>query len=642
MLVYIFIVFTALLYSQEVWPQDEGIEEIIVRSTRVRRSYDNQVTRVEILGAEELNEKSSMKPGDIRMLLNESTGIHVQQTSASSFNSSIRIQGLDGKYTQILRDNMPLFGGYSGGLGLLQVAPLDLQQVEIIKGSSSTLHGGGAIAGMINLISKEPSPEPEASILLNSTSAGGFDVSGFFSNKAEVVGATLFTSYNSSEAYDPAGNGLSAIPEYERWTVNPRLFFEGKNSETNLGLNAVKEERIGGSLDYIRGHRLPLEYFEKNETTRVSSQFEHVHQLSSGNELTILNSVSSFKRNLGTTGSNFSGTQLSSFSEAHVLGVKDNFEWALGLNFLTEDFDQKNRAPGFNHDLNKHTFGIFSQITRSLTDQISLEAGMRLDNTSLYGTLAIPHISLLYNLSDQTTFRIGGGSGYKEPTVFTEESESRQFRNISALEYDLLRPERSSGLNADLNHIFELSNGASINLNVLLFYTKVKDPLHLEASGLNQYSFSQSYDYLDTQGSEINVAWRRDNFKLFLGYTRTDVKQHDLKGVEDYPLVPRDRLNTILVYEREDDIRIGLEAYYYGEQGLKNNSRSRTFWIYGLMIEKTFKPDWSLFLNFENFSDTRQSRYESIFTGTLANPLFEDIYAPLDGFVVNGGIKLTF
>ena len=187
MLVYIFIVFTALLYSQEVWPQDEGIEEIIVRSTRVRRSYDNQVTRVEILGAEELNEKSSMKPGDIRMLLNESTGIHVQQTSASSFNSSIRIQGLDGKYTQILRDNMPLFGGYSGGLGLLQVAPLDLQQVEIIKGSSSTLHGGGAIAGMINLISKEPSPEPEASILLNSTSAGGFDVSGFFSNKAEVV-----------------------------------------------------------------------------------------------------------------------------------------------------------------------------------------------------------------------------------------------------------------------------------------------------------------------------------------------------------------------------------------------------------------------------------------------------------------------
>ena len=635
-------VFIALLYPEKLLPQDQEIEEIIVKSTRVRRSFDNQVSRVQILGAEELNEKSSMRPGEIRMLLNESTGIHVQQTSASSFNSTIRIQGLDGKYTQILRDSMPLFGGYSGGLGLLQVAPLDLQQVEIIKGSSSTLHGGGAIAGMINLISKVPSSEPEASILLNSTSAGGFDVSGFFSNKGEALGGTLLTSYNSSEAYDLADSGLSAIPEYERWTVNPRLFFEGQNSVTRIGLNGVKEERIGGSLNYIDGRRLPLEYFEKNDTTRVSSQFEHVRQLSSGSEITILNSVSSFKRSLGTPGSNFSGTQLSSFSEAHILGSNHNFEWALGANFLTEDFDQENRVPGFNHDLNKRTFGIFSQATRSLTEEIALEVGMRVDNTSLYGTLAIPHISLIYNLSAQTTFRIGGGAGYKEPTVFTEESESRQFRNILSLDYDLIRPERSSGVNADLNHVFEFSNGASVNLNVLLFYTKVNDPLHLEAQGLNQFSFSQAYDYLDTRGSEINMAWRRDNFKLFLGYTHTDVNQHDLKGAQDYPLVPRDRLNTVLVYEREDDIRIGLEAYYYGEQGLRSKSRSRDFWIFGLMIEKMFKRDWSFFLNFENFSDTRQSRYEPIFTGTLANPLFGDIYAPVDGFVVNGGIKLTF
>src|SRR3546814_7816009 len=85
-----------------------------------------------------------MKPGDIRMLLAESTGIQTQQTSATSGNSSIRIQGLDGKYTQMIRDGFPLYSGFSGGLGLLQIAPLDLQQVEVIKGSSSTLYGGGA------------------------------------------------------------------------------------------------------------------------------------------------------------------------------------------------------------------------------------------------------------------------------------------------------------------------------------------------------------------------------------------------------------------------------------------------------------------------------------------------------------------
>lgn len=96
-----------------------------------------------------------MKPGDIRMLLNESTGIITQQTSATSGNASIRIQGLDGRYTQILKMDSR-FAGAASGLGLLQTPPLDLKQVEIIKGSTSTLYGGGAIAGLINLISKLP------------------------------------------------------------------------------------------------------------------------------------------------------------------------------------------------------------------------------------------------------------------------------------------------------------------------------------------------------------------------------------------------------------------------------------------------------------------------------------------------------
>jgi len=128
-----FSLFAALLIvivfppSESLAQHDEELEEIIVVSTRTRRSFENQPTRVEILGGEEISEKANMKPGDIRMLLNESTGIYVQQTSATSFNSSIRIQGLDGKYTQILSDGMPLYGGYSGGLSLLQIAPLDLQ-----------------------------------------------------------------------------------------------------------------------------------------------------------------------------------------------------------------------------------------------------------------------------------------------------------------------------------------------------------------------------------------------------------------------------------------------------------------------------------------------------------------------------------
>ena len=106
------------------------------------------------------------------------------------------------------------------------------------------------------------------------------------------------------------------------------------------------------------------------------------------------------------------------------------------------------------------------------------------------------------------------------------------------------------------------------------------------------------------------------------------------------PLMPKERVNNILVYEREGDFRIGLEAYYYGQQILTDGTKTRDFWIYGLMMEKIFSKDFSLFLNFENFSDTRQTKFNPIYTGSIADPIFSDIYAPLDGFVVNGGFKI--
>ncbi len=204
--------------------QDEEIlEEVIISSTRGTRSIQNIPTRVEFISSEELGEKGSMKPGDIRMLLNESTGIITQQTSATSGNAAIRIQGLDGRYTQILKDGFPVFAGAASGLGLLQTPPLDLKQVEIIKGSTSTLYGGGAIAGLINLISKTPEEKRDLSLHLNGTSGKGLDVSGFYGQRFNKVGTTIFASYNRNWVYDPSDTGFTAIPQFDRYVFNPML-----------------------------------------------------------------------------------------------------------------------------------------------------------------------------------------------------------------------------------------------------------------------------------------------------------------------------------------------------------------------------------------------------------------------------------
>jgi len=166
---------------------EEHEDEVVVTATRTSRTIRDIPTRVETISGEELTEKGNMKPGDIRMMLNESTGIQTQQTSATSYNSSIRIQGLDGRYTQILRDGFPLYAGFSAGLSLIQIAPLDLKQVEVIKGSSSTLYGGGAIAGLVNLVSKTPTSKRELSFIANGTSAKGLDLVAFTASVSNTL-----------------------------------------------------------------------------------------------------------------------------------------------------------------------------------------------------------------------------------------------------------------------------------------------------------------------------------------------------------------------------------------------------------------------------------------------------------------------
>ena len=111
--------------------------------------------RVEVLAREEIEEKMLMTPGDIVMMLNEMGGMRVQATSPSLGAASVRIQGMRGRYTRFLSDGLPLFGEV-GGLGLLQIPPMDLGQVEVIKGVASALYGAGAMGGVVNLISRRP------------------------------------------------------------------------------------------------------------------------------------------------------------------------------------------------------------------------------------------------------------------------------------------------------------------------------------------------------------------------------------------------------------------------------------------------------------------------------------------------------
>jgi outer membrane receptor for ferrienterochelin and colicins len=618
--------------------EHEEEEEVVVTATRISRTIANIPTRVEVISGEELTEKANMKPGDIRMLLSESTGIQTQQTSATSFNAGIRIQGLDGRYTQLLRDGYPLYAGFSGGLSILQIPPLDLRQVEVIKGSSSTLYGGGAIAGLVNLVSKTPGEERDLNFLANGTSARGLDLSGFYSERYGKLGLTVFGSYNSNAPFDPADIGLTAIPKFERYTINPRLFIYGKKTTADVGITYITEDRTGGSMNYIKENGSG--FFEKNNTDRIVTQLGISHKINEHSRLQFKNSYSRFDRLVTIPGYAFDALQQSSFSELTWNRKGKKADWVIGVNFLTDDLADNSQTSDPKRDYHYNTYGLFIQNAWSVCDVFTLESGLRGDYVNEYGFEILPRVSAMIRVTPKITTRIGGGFGYKTPTIFTEEAERNQFQNILPIDIDNSKNERSVGGNWDINYRTSIGE-LGISLNHLFFYTKLNHPLVLVGAPAGKFQFRNSTGHLDTRGTETNLRLIYGDFKLFFGYTYTDANTHFDDVKEWLPLTARHRLNNVLMFEKEDNIKIGLEAYYFSRQRLSDGSFGKSYWITGFMVEKIWEH-FSLYINFENFTNTRQSKFDTIYTGTIDNPVFKDIYAPVEGFVVNGGIKIRF
>ncbi len=623
-------------------PKPHEGEEIYVTALRGRRTIEDTPTRIEAIAAEELDEKASMKPGDIRMQLNESTGIQVQQTSAASANANFRIQGLDGRYTQLLRDGFPLYSGFAGGLSIMQIAPLDLKQIEIIKGSASTLYGGGAIAGVVNLVSKAPEEQREFSMLLNGTSARGYDISAYSAQKRERLGYTLFASGNGQTAYDANDDNFSDIPDISRFTVNPKVFYyHDDGSVASLGLNASVEKRLGGDMDVIKhGSDTVHTYFEKNQSQRFSAQLQIEKILNKNSRFTIKQSAHYFGRTIELQDYRFKGYQTGYYSEFSYTRTADHQEWIVGFNLWTDQFNDRHRGPN-SLDQISTTAGAFVQNNWSLNDKLKLEPGIRADYEMDYGFFFLPRISLLYKMNPSLSTRLGLGLGYKTPNIFTEESEQAAFRYVRPIDANKAKAEKSVGINWDINYAGIVSDRWSLSVNQLFFYTRLNKPFMLNSDSALQgvYVYDNTNGYTDSKGFETNVKLGIEEIKLFAGYTLIDIQHHSAHSPKTIPLTAKHRIGLILIYEKEGKFRVGYEAYYTGKQKVSDGSHTRDYWVQGVMVERKWNRI-GLFINFENLFDTRQSRFESMYSGPPQTPLFKEIYAPTDGFVINGGIKV--
>jgi outer membrane receptor for ferrienterochelin and colicins len=603
-------------------------EEVIVRSTRSDKRVQDEALRVEVLGREEIEEKLLMTPGDIAMLLSETTGLRVQVTSPGLGGASLRIQGLRGRYTQLLSDGLPLYGGQSGSIGLLQIPPMDLGQVEVIKGVASSLFGSSALGGVVNLISRRPADRHEREVLFNQTSLGGTDAVWWSSGPiAAHWKYSLVANADRQIKQDKDGDGWADVPEFQRISARPRLQWDnGAGRSVLLTAGGMAENRGGGST-----------FVEGLKTRRADAGVVSRWLIGS----TVVGARGSFmnqahRHQFGDVVEH--DAHRTGFGEVSLTKAAGRHTVVIG-GALQADAYRASELSRFNY--NFWVPSVFAQDDVTVSRSVAVSASARIDRHSRYGTIASPRLSALWRPADRWSVRLSGGAGYFAPTPLTEEAEAVGLTRLRAFAAPAV--ERAQSYSADVSR--SLGNA---EFNFTVFGSRVNGALAMAQAGFAQYDLVPLAGATDTVGAESLVRLRLREVTVVGSYTFVHSTEPDVAtGVrEEVALTPQHSTGLTAMWEREGVGRVGLEFYFTGTQRLEDNpfrNRSIAYPYFGALAERKIGRV-RLFVNSENLSNKRQTKYDPLvrpfrrFDGRWT----VDAWAPLDGFVVNAGFRVAF
>ena len=614
----------------------EEIEEILVQATRSRRRIQDQPTRIEVLDQEEISEKIMMRPGNISMMLAETGGLRVQVTSPALGSSNIRIHGMRGRYTQLLADGLPLYGGQASSLGLLQVPPSDLGQVEVIKGSASALYGGQALGGVINLVSKRPSEASEGEVILNATTRDGQDFSTYASSPlGNGWRGSLLATANHHSPKDLDDDGWIDMPEYERWSVRPRLFWDGTMG-TNLYLTvgAMGEDRQGGT---VSGSVVPdgNPFPQHQDTDRLDGGFVFQHPIN--DQLSTQVRASAVRQDHDHLFGNVLEEDLHQtvLTEASLSGDLPNASWVAGLAFQSDEYE----SDAFPiHDYEYESPAAFAHFDQDIGDRLTGALSVRWDDHSEYGGELSPRLALLFR-DGAWTIRGSWGRGFFAPTPFLEETEAAGLSRLEPLSN--LKAETAETASIDVSY----STG-NLETGLTFFGSNIDDAARLEALAADRVQMVNVDGVTRTRGIEALMRWRLDDFVVTASYLYTEASEPDEDDVgrRTVPLTPRHSAGLVAIWEVEEKGRIGFEVYYTGTQSLEDNpyrSEGDPYFEVGLLGEIT-RGRYSFFLNLENLLNVRQTRDDVLVrpSRTPDGRWTVDAWAPLEGFVANAGVRI--
>jgi outer membrane receptor for ferrienterochelin and colicins len=632
-------------------PDGEDIEEIIVTTTRRPTRIADTANRIEVIDQEELEEKVAMSPGDVVMLLSETSGLRVQMTAPGLGSANVRIQGLRGQYSQVLADGLPLYGGQTGSIGLLQIPPLDLGQVEVLKGVASALYGASALGGVINFISRQPDGVRE--LLLNRTDQGGTDAGLWWANEptTESWSYSILATAHTQDGQDVDDDGWTDIPEFRRTVLRPRFHWVGENGGQMLvTAGAMVEDRTGGTIGGGRvppGDPLAQPFVEGLDTERFDAGLTGRWPLPGERAFAVR--ASATDRDLDQTFGNT--TEPSAFTtslvEASVDGTSGKHGWIVGL-ALQSDRYRNDALPAFNFDYD--TAGLFAQDELQLGEAVTLSGSLRVDRHSDYGTFFSPRIATLWRPVGGASpwgVRVSAGTGFFSPIPVTEETEATGLSRVVPLAG--LRAERGKGVSVDVNRLWLLDSG-SIETNLTLFGSHLSHAVSLVQVNSTPplFAFENADAASRNFGSEFLVRWRSGPFGITVtrSFLNSTEFPPDVAARRTVPLNPRHSGSFLFSWEQEEIWRVGVEGYYSGTQSLDENpyaTTSPSYWIFGVLAQRRIGP-FSLIFNVENLSDRRLTETHPLLLPQRApdGSWTTDAWGPIDGRVYNVAMRWAF
>lgn len=477
-------------------PQLIAIDQVVVTGSRNETNKRESSTIVNVVSGKLFESTAS---NNVAEVMNFQSGLRVEYTCSNCGVPQLRINGLEGQYSQILLDSRPIFSSLATVYGLEQLPASMIERVEVIRGGGSALFGSNAIGGVVNIITKEPLRNSVS--LSNSTNfydKGGADVNttlnGSFVTDDYRAGIYLFGMVKNRDAYDRDGDGFSEIPTVESETVGFRGYYKlTSSSRLTAEYHHIREYRRGGNKLERPPHDADVAEQLRHNINGGGVKYDlftedYKHRLSIYTSLQNIDRQSYFgtNQNLDAYGSTKDFTFIGGGQYACRLNrlIFMPSELTIGAEYSNNFLNDK--MLGYNRTIEQSsiTYGAFVQ-NEWQSERFSLLLGGRLDkHNKVRNAIFSPRANLRYTPIEAVGLRTSYASGYRAPQAYEEDLHVAAVGGeVAIISIDPnLRPEYSQSISGsvDLYHSFA---GIQANLLIEGFYTDLDDVFTLVENG---------------------------------------------------------------------------------------------------------------------------------------------------------------